>query len=367
MYTNQSKNSKNTFYMSLVLKQAYKALGNTGANPAVGCVIVKKNSVIASGFTDIKGRPHAEQNAINSAKHDLKNSELYVTLEPCSHQGKTPPCVNLIVKKKIKKVFFSVKDPDIRSFNKSKKKFNKNKIMVVEGTNKSQIRRFYKSYYKLKSKNLPFITAKIAITKDFFSINKKCRWITNEFSRARVHLIRSTHDCLLTSSITVANDNPILNCRISGLEDKSPTRIILDKNLKISLSSRIVKSAKKINTIIFYNFFNKKKIEFLKKSKIKLFKIPITSKNEFDLIYVVKKIKTLGFSKILLEAGLTLTNVFLKKKLIDEFILFISSEKIYKNGANSFKKSFDTLLKSKRKINQQVNLFGDKLFLYRLK
>ena len=367
MYTNQSKNPKSTFYMSLALKQAYKAIGNTGTNPAVGCVIVKNNSVIASGCTGLKGRPHAEQNAIYSSKKNLKNSELYVTLEPCSHQGKTPPCVNLIVKKKIKKVFFSVKDPDVRSYNKCRKKFNKTKISVSEGINKSQTGRFYRSYYKFKADTLPFVSSKMAVSKDFFSINKKSRWITNEYSRARGHLLRSTHDCLLTSSKTVLVDNPILNCRISGLENKSPTRIILDKNLKISLSSRIVKSAKKINTIIFYNSFNQKKIKYLKKAKIKLFKIPTASKNQFNLIYVLQKIKRLGFSRILLESGLKLTHIFLKERLIDEFFLFISNKKIFKNGANNFGKSFKSFIKDKEKIDKQVNLFGDKLFLYRLK
>ena len=125
MSTNPSKYQKNSYFMGLALQQAHKSLGNTKENPSVGCVIVKNNHVISAGFTGINGRPHAEQNAINFSKKNVKNSELYVTLEPCSHYGKTPPCVNKIIKSKIKKVFFSIKDPDPRSYNKSTELFKR--------------------------------------------------------------------------------------------------------------------------------------------------------------------------------------------------------------------------------------------------
>ena len=130
--------------MSLALAQAKNVLGNTKENPAVGCVITKNNRLISAGFTSRNGRPHAEQNAVNFSKINLSNSQLYVTMEPCSHYGKTPPCVKLIIKKKIKKVFFSVKDPDPRSFNKCKNVLKKNNIFVYNGIlkiNKSPIDR----------------------------------------------------------------------------------------------------------------------------------------------------------------------------------------------------------------------------------
>ena len=133
MSTNQNKYNKHSYFMSLALQQAHKSLGNSKENPAVGCVIIKNNHVISSGFTSINGRPHAEYNAINSSKVNLKDSELYVTLEPCSHYGKTPPCVKTIIKKKIKRVLFSVKDPDPRSYNRSTKQFKKRKIKVRNG------------------------------------------------------------------------------------------------------------------------------------------------------------------------------------------------------------------------------------------
>ena len=139
MSTNQNKNRKDTFFMNLALKQAMINLGNTKENPSVGCVITKNNHVISVGHTGINGRPHAESNAINNCNERLFNSRLYVTLEPCSHFGKTPPCINKIINKNITKVYFSINDPDIRSFNKSSKKLNKFNIGVNELTTKTSL------------------------------------------------------------------------------------------------------------------------------------------------------------------------------------------------------------------------------------
>ena len=202
--------------MWLALQQARINIGNTNGNPSVGCVITLKNSVISAGHTGKNGRPHAEVNAIKYSNLNLKNSELYVTMEPCSHYGLTPPCTKSIIKSGIKKVFFSIADPDFRSFNKASKLLKSRGIKVNTDLLSKKIFRFYKSYYKFKSKKLPFVTSKIAVSKDFYTINRKNKWITNLYSRGRVHLIRSNHDCLLTSSKTIIKDNPRLNCRLNA-------------------------------------------------------------------------------------------------------------------------------------------------------
>ena len=249
MSTNLNKYQKNSYFMRLALQQAHRSLGNTGTNPSVGCIIVKNDHVISAGFTGIKGRPHAEYNAINLSKKKVKGSKLYVTLEPCSHYGKTAPCVDMIIKNGVKQVFFSSKDPDPRSYNKCIGLFKKNKIVTKKGILNLDIKNFYKSYIKYKENKLHFVTAKMAVSNDLYTINKKKKWITNIYSRGRVHLLRSMHDCILTAVNTIIADNPKLTCRILGLEDKSPARIILDKSLKIPLSSYMVKSAHKYQTI----------------------------------------------------------------------------------------------------------------------
>jgi len=228
MSTNPSKYQKSSYFMGLALQQAIRSLGNTKENPAVGCVIVKNNHLISAGYTSLNGRPHAEQNAINFSKINPRNSELYVTLEPCSHYGKTSPCTKSIIKNGIKKVFFSINDPDLRSYNKSTKLLRRKKISVNKGTYANELNLFYRSYIKSKRNLLPFVTCKLSVSKDFFTINKKNKWITNKFSRARVHVMRSNHDCIITSSKTIIKDNSELTCRIDGLKNRSPSRIILD-------------------------------------------------------------------------------------------------------------------------------------------
>ena len=353
--------------MNLALLQAKKNLGNTKENPAVGCVIVKNDCIISAGCTNINGRPHAEQNAINFSKKDIKNSDLYVTLEPCSHYGITPPCVKTIIKNKVRKVFFSVKDPDPRSFNKSSIQFKKKKINVKNGILFSKVNFFYRSYRIFKKNKVPFVTAKIAVSKDFYTgiINNK--WITNKFSRGRVHLMRSNHDCVLTSSKTVIKDNPRFTCRIEGLENKSPSRIILDKNLKTPLNSYLVQSAKNHRTIIFFNKPNKNKINYLKRLNVKLIKFTLSRDGNFDLKNILVKIKLLGFSRIFLESGINLMNNFLIKGLINDFHLFLSNKKLGKNGSNPLKKNMRVFLKKNKSKLEKVNLFNDELISYRIK
>ena len=353
--------------MRLALKQAEILLGNTKQNPTVGCVIVKNNNIIGAGATSFNGRPHAEKNAISSSKSNLRNSYLYTTLEPCSHFGKTPPCTKLIIKKKIKKVFFSIKDHDYRSYNKAAYTLKSNGVDVKNGILKKEINSFYKSYYKLKKNLLPFVTCKLAVSKDFYTIDKKKKWITNKYSRGRVHLMRSMHDCIITSSRTVNLDNPRLNCRINGLDNRTPSRIILDNKLEIKIKSNIVKESNKYQTFIFYNKFDKLKIKILNKLKIRTVKIPLNKKGELDLRNVLNKAGKLGFSRIFLEAGARLTTSFFNKKLIDDFKLFISNKKLGKNGNGNIKKYFGSFLKNKKKIVEKVNLSGEKLISYKIK
>ena len=367
MSTNRNKNQKHKFFMNLALRQARRNLGNTKSNPSVGCIITKNNSVISAGYTSVNGRPHAENNAIINSREKLSKSNLYVTLEPCSHYGKTPPCVQKIIRHKIKKVYFSIKDPDFRSLNKSTRKFKKSNIGVNIGIYHNQIRDFYKSYTLFKKKELPFVTCKLAVSKDFFTISKKKKWITNEYSRGRVHLMRSIHDAIITSSKTIRIDNPFLNCRIKGLERTSPARIILDNHLKIPLNSNVIKDSFKHKTIVFYNSDNKKKIKLLKNLGVKTYKISVDKNEDLNLKKVLIKARNLGFSRIFLESGLKLAGNFLKENLVNDLKIFISNEKLKKDGDGNIKRYFTTLLRNRKYKVEKVNLFDDKLISYRIK
>ena len=367
MSISQNNYLVNNFYMRLAIAQAKKNLGNTKNNPSVGCVIANKNSIISAGCTGINGTPHAEYIALKSSKINLKDANMYVTLEPCTHFGKTPPCTNLIIKKKIKKVFFSINDPDIRVNNKCSIILKKNKISTIKGFCFNEINFLYRSYIKSKKDILPFVTCKIAVSKDYYTINKKKKWITNYFSRRRVHLLRSVHDCLISSYKTIKEDNSRFTCRIEGLENRSPSRIILDKNLLIPIKSKLFKESKKIKTIIFFNKNNKRKINILKKLNVQTYKIHKDESGNLDLYKSLIKAKKLGFHRIFIESGLKLTTSFLEKNLVDDIKLFISNEKLKKNGKNNIKNSLYNFLKNKKGKVEKVNLFGDTLISYKIK
>ena len=179
-------------YIDLAFQLAEKNLGQTRLNPSVGTIVVKNDAVISSAVTSCNGRPHSEYIALNKLK-GCTGATLYTTMEPCTHYGKTPPCVNIIIKKKIKNVFYAFEDPDIRTFQKAKKILKKNGIKTKLFFSK-KYRNFYDSYFVNKKKIIPFVSAKIAISKDYQTINKKKKWITSDLSRKVVHLIRSKFD-----------------------------------------------------------------------------------------------------------------------------------------------------------------------------
>mgnify|MGYP001162261790 CR=1 FL=1 len=355
------KNNFNTIdkkFMKFAINLAMNQKGLTGLNPSVGCVIVKNNKIISFGQTDINGRPHAEINALNKNKKNNKGSNLYLTLEPCTHYGKTPPCTNSIIKSKVKNVYYSVQDLDIRTKNKAKKILKLNNIKVKSGLLKETVKKFYKNYYYVKKKNLPYVIGKLACSSNYY-ILKNSTHITNEHSRNVSHLLRYQNQAILTSYKTINNDNPKLTCRLNGLEKYSPIRIIIDKALKINIKSFIVNNSKKISTFIFYNSFNLKKINYLKKKKIKLVKIKIDSKGNFNLKSIFKKIYELGFNSVLVECGNELTHNILSEKLFNEFYLFKSNKKL-KNKLKISVLSINHKLKKTFKNKKIVNTYLDK-------
>ncbi len=366
MSTKKNKfNHKDRFYMNLALNLARERLGLTGENPSVGCVIVKNDEVISFGQTGLNGIPHAEYNAIKTCKINLKGSKIYVSLEPCTHYGKTPPCSDIIIKSKIKEFIFSIIDSDITTKSKSFKIFKKKKIKVKFGLLHNEAKKIYKPYIYNKSKKLPFVTGKLAISKDKFIYSKKQKKITNEYSDSISHLLRYRNDSILITSKTLIVDNPRLNCRIEGLSKYSPKRIILDRKLSIKRKSYIFQTSNKKNTILFYNKGPLKKINILKKKGVKLIKLKTDNNNFFNLKLVLNKIYSLGCRNLLVEGGKTLTSSFLKLNIFNQFYLFQSSNK-FGNTAKLNVYSEINRLSYKYKKKSKLNSFteDDIIYLY---
>jgi diaminohydroxyphosphoribosylaminopyrimidine deaminase / 5-amino-6-(5-phosphoribosylamino)uracil reductase len=333
MSTKKDKFSKkDKAYMELALSLASARHGLTGINPSVGCVIVKNDEIISIGQTNYDGRPHAEYNAIKNSNVNLEGSKMYITLEPCTHYGKTPPCTNLIIKNKIKEVFYSIEDIDKKVKGKSFRILKSKKIIVKKGLLKKNVSDFYSTYFFNRKKKLPFVTGKIATSKNNFIYSAKIKRITDKFSDKFTHFLRYKNDSIMISYKTLNKDNPKLNCRLEGLKEFSPKRIILDNNLNTKTNSYIFKTADKTNTIIFYNKANKQKITLFKKKGIQLMKSNLIRLKYFDLKLVLKKLYKIGIRNILVEGGNDLSGNFLKKKLFNQFYLFKSPKILTKSA-----------------------------------
>ena len=325
MSTKKDKFSKkDKDYMKLAINLAKARKGLTGENPSVGCLIVKNDKIVSIGQTGYNGRPHAEFNAIENSLQDLSGAKMYVTLEPCNHYGKTPPCTNSIIKSGIKEVFYSINDIDSKVKGKSFKILTKKNIKVRRSLLRNEAIDLYDSYIINRKYKLPFVTAKIAVSKNKLIYSEKVKRITDQTSEKLSHYLRYKNDAIMISSNTLNTDNPKLNCRLKGYENFSPKRIILDKNLDIRTNTYIFKSAKKNNTIIFHYSSNRSKIKILKKKNIVLIKSRLNTKKKFDLKIILKKLFSLGIRNLLIEGGDKITKNMLKNRLINQFYLFQS-------------------------------------------
>ena len=358
---------KDKKYMSLALSLASTRHGLTGENPSVGCVIVKNDEIISIGQTGYNGRPHAEYNAIRNSNEVLDGSTMYVTLEPCNHYGKTPPCTKEIIKNKIKEIIYSVEDVDKKVKGKSFKILKSNNIIVKKGLLSKEVINFYTPYFFNRKNKIPYITGKIAVSKNNLIYSKGTKRITDIHSDKLTHLLRYKNDSLMISYKTLNEDNPKLNCRLDGLNKFSPKRIILDSNLKMNLSSYIFRTANKDNTIIFYNKADKTKISIFKKKGIQLIKSNLLKNENFDIMLILKKLYSLGCRNLLVEGGNDLSRSFIKKKLFNHFYLFKSPKSLSKLVAykdfNCFK-DLSQKYKNKNKINTKLG--KDLITLYNI-
>ena len=367
MSTKKDKFSfKDHLYMELALDLAKSRQGLTGSNPSVGCVIVKNDKIISIGQTSFNGRPHAEFNAIKSSTENLENAKMYVTLEPCSHNGVTPPCTNEIIKSKISEVIFSIKDIDKRVHGKTHEILMSKKINVKNGLLKDKMAQFYVPYFFNRKNKLPYVTGKIAISKNNLIYSKNQKRITNKLSDNFTHLLRFRNDSILISYKTLNIDNPKLTCRLNNIQKFSPIRIILDNKLDMNMNSYLFKTANKNNTIIFYNEANKEKIHKFKLKKIHLIKSKINKNKKFDFNILMKKLYNLDCRNILIEGGNDLTKNLIDNKLFNQFYLFKGSKKLSKlvnykefSSLNILKQNY----RNKIKINS--NFGKDTITLYK--
>ena len=241
-------------YMQMVLELARQGEGKVSPNPMVGCVVVKEGRVIATGYHEAYGGYHAERNALLHCTEDPTGAELYVNLEPCCHYGKTPPCTEIILEKKIKKVYVGCLDSNPKVAGKGIEILREHGVAVETGLLEQECRALNEVFFHYMEQKMPFVAMKYAMTLDgkIACETGDSKWVTEAKTRGYVQRLRNRYRGIMAGIGTVLADDPMLNCRLKG--GRNPVRIICDTRLRIPWDSQIVATAKEIETIIVWNY-----------------------------------------------------------------------------------------------------------------
>lgn len=312
--------------MKLAIELASSTIGQTSPNPPVGAVVVKDGSVVGLGCHVKAGQPHAEVHALNMAGTKSIGSTVYVTLEPCSHHGKTPPCADLLIEKKVKRVVIATQDDNPKVSGKGISKLKEAGIEVEIGVCREEAQNLYKGFFTFINKNRPHITLKAALSLDgkLSTYSGDSKWITGEKARQKVHEERRLHDCILVGVGTVLFDNPSLTVRLEQ-ETRQPVRVILDSSLKTPVDSNITNTSN-AKTIIFVGnqITGKQQIPYQEKG-IEIIK---TSESKVKVSEVMSLLAEMGYHSVYVEGGSEIHTSFIKENLFDELILYYAPKLI---------------------------------------
>jgi len=337
LLTSKNQYANDREFMAHAIRLAERGAYTTHPNPRVGCVIVKNNKIIGEGWHIEAGKEHAEINALNDvvdSGSDIKGATVYVSLEPCSHQGKTGPCSTALVKAGVAKVVVAMLDPNPQVSGQGIQELKDNGIEVEVGVLQTQSEKLNPGYIKRMKTGRPFIRNKMAMSLDGRTAlaSGESKWITSEDARHDVHKLRARSDCILTGVGTILVDDPSMTVRIDGL-DKQPLRVIVDTHLSTPLDAKILAQAGK--TIILTSREDPADVKRFSKYGIEVIKIAQKGSN-LDLDAVVDYLGTLGINEVLLEAGATLSGAMLQAGLVDEFVIYMAPVLLGNNAKGLF-------------------------------
>ncbi len=355
----------NTECMKSALKLAMKAKDKTYPNPMVGALITRGGKIIGKGYHQKAGSAHAEIKAIRSVAGSCRGAEMYVTLEPCDHYGKTSPCTEAIIASGISQVYVAMKDPNPVCAGKGIKRLKKAGLCIDLGLCEAEARDLNRKYIKFITDRLPYVTIKLAESLDgkIAARNGSSKWISSEISRKFVRKIRAEFDAILVGSNTVRADNPFL------LDEKKKgydtARIVVDSRLKISLSSNLIKTAGKSNVIIgTTEFADKQKIEKLRKVRGVRTIVTKSKNDKVSLKSFLKQLYKIGIVNILVEGGGRIAGGLIDESLADEVMFFISPMIIGGAGYPSVSGSGAKNVRSAVSVtNVKVRRMGEDIFV----
>lgn len=318
-------------FMRAAIRLARKHEGLTAENPSVAALVVKyidqQPVIIGRGVTAIGGRPHAEVLALKEAGSAAKGAHVYVTLEPCAHYGKTPPCADALIRAGVARVVVAANDPDDRVSGQGFKKLREAGIKVVHNVLAQDAEYGLAGYLMRKRHARPFVTLKMAMSKDGLIGARDGRQIkiTSEISNGQVQVLRALNDAILVGSGTVQNDNPTLTCRLNGLKHRSPLRVVMDRNLTISTASNLVQTAKQHKLILATNS-NTLNSEVYEELGVEI--LPINSSDDDQITELLNHLGKSDVSTLLVEGGANIASSFLNAGYVDQIIIFQSDENL---------------------------------------
>jgi diaminohydroxyphosphoribosylaminopyrimidine deaminase/5-amino-6-(5-phosphoribosylamino)uracil reductase len=312
--------------MRAALALARRNLGAVWPNPAVGCVLVRDGVVVVGrGWTQPGGRPHAETEALARAGEDTVGTAAYVTLEPCSHHGQTPPCADALIAAKVARVVVAIEDPDPRVSGSGLARLRQAGIAVETGVCAEEATEINAGFLLRVREGRPLVTLKVATTLDgrIATHGGESRWITGEPARQRAHALRAEHDAILVGVGTALADDPDLTCRLPGLSHRSPVRIVVDPRLRLPLTARIVRSAKQIPTwIVAYHDADPARRRVLTECGIELIDVRPLSGDRPDMLEMLRSLAARGITRVLVEGGSRVSGALLGDGLVDRIVWF---------------------------------------------
>lgn len=322
-------------WMRLALGLAARGLGNTWPNPSVGCVIVKDDRVVGRGWTQPGGRPHAETVALAQAGLAAKGATAYVTLEPCSHEGRTPACAAELVKAGIVRCVAAIEDPDPRVSGAGFEMLRDADIALDVGCLENEAAELNAGFLIHRTQNRPLVTLKLAVSLDgrIATRARDSKWITGEEARARSHLLRASHDAVMVGANTALLDDPDLTCRLPGLPRRLTVRVVLDGRLRLPLTARAVATAKQTPTwLICREDADDERRDAYTECGVEVIPVPAGEDGFPDIRRALEALAERGITRLLVEGGGQLAASLVRADLADRMIWFRAASVIGGDG-----------------------------------
>lgn len=315
--------------MDLALRMGRRNLGATAENPSVGCIIVKNGLIVGRGVTAPGGRPHAETQALDQAGPDASGATAYVTLEPCAHYGRTPPCCDALIAASIGRVVIAVGDPDPRTRGKGTEKMRAAGIVVDEGLCEAEGRTDLAGYLSRMERGRPWVTLKLAVSKDGMIAEQPGAQtaITQEAALRQSQIMRSQSDAILVGAGTVRSDDPSLTCRLPGLEARSPVRVVMGGTVEDLAGTKLAETAQDVPVW----WMGRGEVS----SDVERIDAALNEAGEVDLHAAMAELGARGIGHLLVEGGAKVAASFLKSGLVDHVVLFTAPHKLGPKGVRA--------------------------------